>query len=262
MTSGIHFTAPLRVVHLYDRVRATARLQGNVEELNRNMAATPFGDISMFNDFCEGTNIAPDDILTTGGALNRANGGSGELELEITGFRKVCVFGYDFTVVSKPIMAFRYNGETNEQVNERARKLQAWQDMRGQSQYNMEYTEFQYYDGNKNLHSLTGHDLDIAKKIVHGIESFDMYIPVITCTRTSAHAFTDKLNYIGHPDTPAVPAGWSCHGDPGQLASYVSIKPQWVKTADVISTNPDSSFTRREQWTGVDELDYDLYPPL
>lgn len=40
------------------------------------------------------------------------------------------------------------------------------------------------------------------------------------------------------------------------------ITPEWIKTADTITTNTDSSFTRREQWTGFDELDIDLYLPL
>lgn len=262
---AIHQTAPMRVVHLWDRVRATSRYQGDWSELNDYMASLTYG---MQVEGPEKETIAKyvpaDQIILTGGGVNRMNGEVGEMEVEITGFRQVCSFGFDFTPVSRPILCFRWNGESNEAVETRVQNINMWQDSRNLDRVTeTEYRNFQYYTGDRSegVKQLTGHDLDLARKILRGVESFDQYIPVITRTRTSAVAFTDSLNAIGHPDTPSVPGGWETWNE-NQLLAAVALKATWIKTVDVTQMNPDSSFTRREQWTGFDELDIDLYPPL
>ena len=263
---NLHETSTLTIQHLYDRVVERFRVEGNFTDICTGMNELKFGDEAS-DPFIDGTNVPGiGNAVVTGVSGVRANGNSGFADVELTAFRQVCIFGFDMTCVSKPIMSFRYNDETDEQVNDRAKVLQAWQSLRDQSQWNEDYVEFSYrlpgVDGSSVVHKLQGRDLEVAKKIVRGIESFDMYYPIVTCTRTSPIPFTDDLDYIGHKDTPRVPNGWDCHGDYAQLLAFVATKDTWVRTADNIITNADSSFTRRTQWTGVDALDYDLYPPL
>lgn len=263
---SLHESQSLTIQHLYDRVVERYRVEGSFPDICTEMNNVKFGDWTS-DPFLDGTNVPGiGDAVVTGMSAIRTNGNSGFTDVELTAFRKVCVFGFDMTCVSKPIMSFRYAGEDDEAVNARAKKLQAWQSLRDQSQWNEDYVEYSYrlpgVDGSSVVHQLTGRDLEVAQKIVRGIESFDMYYPIVTCTRTSPTPFIDDLNYVGHPDTPKVPEGWDCHGDYGQLLAFVAMKDTWVRTADNITTNPDSSFTRRTQWTSVDVLDYDLYPPL
>lgn len=211
-------------------------------------------------------------FMITGASSRRLQGGKVcEATVQSTKFKKKAIWGFDFHALSKPTITFRYPGEDDATVNLRAKCIRGWEALRDANRL-PEYLDFKYikYDENNEEIGLGSLDdavaggantLKIAKKILRGQETYTVYYPVITVTRTSDEPFTDDLTSIGKQCTPSLKSsGWTPHGNPQQALAFLSLKAYWVKTADNIITNADGSFTRREQWTGMDDLDADFYP--
>ena len=91
--------------------------------------------------------------------------------------------------------------------------------------------------------TLAGLDLQAAKKIMKGVESYLMFVPVVTRTTT-----------------------WKARKSPSADIGKISVPPvsvpgSWVylKTADECQQQSDKKYVQTEEWTGSLEWDTDLY---
>lgn len=105
--------------------------------------------------------------------------------------------------------------------------------------------QLQYIDADDQVQTLSGHEKDVAKKILKGIEAYVIYAPVIIRTR----------EYQGRPNT-MTKCGFiaTLTGLPADFAEY-----EYLKTADSLSEQDNDLWVRREEWTGADQWDADLY---
>ena len=259
-----HKSQQKTVTKSFDRISTIETYQGdeaNIESL--------IGSYSIGQQVSD--SVFSDKAIVTSISSRRLNGKVCEASIQKTQFIKKAVWGIDFHALSKPTITFRYAGENDETVNARAHRIRGWEALRDANRM-PEYLEFKFikYDDEHEeigVGDLSGGDtgcgtktLKIAQKIMRGQETYMVYYPVVTCTRTSSDPFTDDLNTIGTQCQPNMRNGWTSQGDAGQITAALKTKQFWVKTADNIVTNPDGSFTRREQWTGMDDLDKDFYP--
>lgn len=258
-----HLSQSLSKSKSFDREVKTETYQGDQDVIEEFLSTLQIGDYTSKKE----------GALVTGIQMRRLNGKVCEATVQSTKFIKKAIWGFDFRALSKPTITFRYAGENDDTVNARAHRIRGWEALRDANRL-PEYLDFKfikYDDDNEEIGTgdLGGSDtgcgpntLAIAKKILRGQEVYNVYYPVITLTRTTDEPFTDDLESIGKQSTPSVKmAGWVAHGNPQQAQAFIKLKAYWVKTADNIVTNPDGSFTRREQWTGMDDLDADFYPP-
>lgn len=258
-----HLTQTLTKSKSFDREVKTETYQGDQDAIEAFLGTLQIGDYTSKRE----------GALVTGIQMRRMNGKVCEATVQSTKFIKKAIWGFDFRALSKPTITFRFPNETDQTVNERAHKIRGWEALRDANRL-PEYLDFKYikYDeDNEEIGTgdLSGGEpgcgqntLSIAQKILRGQECYNVYYPVITLTRTTDEPFTDDLESIGKQSAPTVKmSGWTAHGNPQQAQAFIRLKAFWVKTADNIVTNPDGSFTRREQWTGMDELDKDFYPP-
>lgn len=260
-----HLTASLSLSRTFDRQVTTETYQGDQDDIKSYVEGLSVGDYT--------SKWGRDAAIITGISMRRLNGKVCEATIQSTKIIKVAIWGFDFHQLSKPTITFRYNGETDATVNVRAKCIRGWEALRDANRL-PEYMDFKYIKyneaneeigvGNLSDQAAGGaNTLSIAQKLMRGQESYNVYYPVITLTRTSDDPFTDDLGAIGHQSRPSTKAsGWKTHGNPAQIEAILALKAYWVKTADNIGTNPDATFTRREQWTGMDDLDKDFYPTI
>lgn len=93
--------------------------------------------------------------------------------------------------------------------------------------------------------ALTGDSLKFCKKIAAGIEAYTVQVPVVRriTQKTGSSAIT--ANKCGQRDTPP---------------RFSDLATVWLKTADSWAKNGLSRWEHREEWSGFDSLDPDLYP--
>ena len=252
-----HLTSTMSVNRSFDRTVTTQTYQGSQDQIESFLATLNIGEY---------TSKFGDKGMYTAVSMRRLPGGKVcEATVQTTKFIKKAVWGVDFHQLSKNILTFTFPGETQAQLDARVTKIRGWEVLRDRNQI-PDYLAYKYITYNEQgeemgVAALTGNDLEIAKKIQKGIQTYNRYYPTITLTRTSDEPFTDDLGSIGKQSTPSIKGGgWTTHGNSDQVKAALSMMKYWVKTADNIITNPDASFTRREQWTGMDDLDQDLYP--
>ena len=256
---GSHLTQQYSVQKTFDKVFTTRVYQGSQGAIE-----------SLIGGYSVGEPHGSDGV-TTAVSLRRLNGGVCEATIQSAVYIKKALYGCDFHQLSKPTITFRFPGENDSIVNERAHRIRGWEALRDANRM-PEYLDFKfikYDDANNEIGTgyLSGGDsgcgantLAIAQKIMRGQEVYSVYYPVLTCTRTSFDGF-GNFDDIGHQCSPGgAGGGWKAHGPTSTLTSITGTKTYWVKTADNVTTNSDGSVTRREQWTGMDDVDADFYP--
>ncbi len=98
-------------------------------------------------------------------------------------------------------------------------------------------------DGEYTTASLSSSELPVIAKIRKGVESYLVFVPVVTKTTVSV-------------TMPSVGAGIGKRGAPGLAPSGTW---EWLKTGDKAVQRQDGSWERIEQWTAADVWDHDLY---
>lgn len=194
-------------------------------------------------------------VVCTGGSLVKREGGRGTLELSYKTADGVAWWGVTFSEISKPIQTWLATQiQDKSTLLAELAKISLWEQQR--SNGNTEaYSQFRYDGTNR----LTGSTLKLAEKMLNGIESYSIYAPVATCRRMQTLAFTDDIGLIGKYTTYLYRPGPMLYEAEMQLAAIEMLKDIWLKTGDDITCNSDGTFSRTEQWTGLDEIDADLY---
>ena len=110
---------------------------------------------------------------------------------------------------------------------------------------------------------MTGNTLKLAEKIKKGVQSYTIHAPVITITVIKSDLYDylaagPRIDVVTSPDK----VGYSLTGeDAGNfpVLQATSLKDKWMLTSHRITGNPDGTFTCVQQWTGMDDVDPDLY---
>lgn len=261
-----HESQGFSITRQFDRQISSKVFQGDQSQIQAYVEGLQVGDYNHKESITESPQ------LVTGVNMRRMNAEICEATVQTTKFLKRAVWGFDFHPLSKPTITFRYPGETDATVNLRAHRIRGWEALRDANRL-PEYLDFRCIIYNSENEEIGTAKLDststegcgpntlaIAQKLMRGQDTYTIYYPVITCTRTSDEPFTDDLDSVGKRFTPSIGAGWTTHGNPDQLKAVLALKAYWVETGDNIATNIDGSFTRRQVWTGMDDLDKDFYP--
>lgn len=200
-------------------------------------------------------------------SIRREEGGVGVLELTITQARVQGVWGLDFAEVSKPIISWRTPGTPRSYTGSGkvpdVATVRAWQKLGAANPAADDYVNFRV-DGVK----MSGATLKLAQMIYRGIESYVVYVPVVTW----------QCRVFEPPDISIFPMGQQLdgisapHGIPdlgekqfvdninGLVSPWTTEPYIWVRTANKVSTNADGTFTWLMQFTAAEKADSDLYP--
>lgn len=240
-----HLTQQERIDFNFEAETRTETWQGSFDELNRMIDGISVGG------------PATGDGVYTGAVLSRREGGRGTLELAVRILNGYSWWGFSFSEISKPVKTWLATKISNRDVlNAELAKISLWEDQLNRGEDGQaNYYKFRY----DSTHSLTGHALTLAQKILQGIDSYSVYTPVATCRRTQNEPFTDGLNSIGKYVTRLVSPSQQVPANAGQLAAIAGMRPYWLKTSDEITQNSDGTLSRTETWTGYDTIDADLY---
>ena len=246
MTDANHTTQQQRLEFNFEQETLSETWQGSWDNLWNKLDGIAGGDASAGNG-----------RVYTGGVLTRREGGRAVLELAMKACYGKAWWGFSFVEVSKPIktwLATKISDTSSLQTE--LNKIDLWEQQKSNGGQGVEnYLAFRY----DNTNALTGYTLDLAKKMQRGVESYSIYMPVITCRRTSTAIFTDGITAIGkYMSAPSVDAETMAI-NAGQLSQFTSLKSYWLKTGDEISCSSDGTLSRVETWQGLDDIDKDLY---
>lgn len=101
--------------------------------------------------------------------------------------------------------------------------------------------QYKYIDTDGSTKTLTGKALEVAGKMLRGVEKYEVYAPAVRRVR----------DYQGRPDT--ADCGW-INTPEVNIAGH-----DYRKTGDRVMQQGDDIWQRVEEWTGADTWDADLY---
>lgn len=240
-----HITQQERIDFNFENETRVETWQGSFDELNKMITG-----IAM-------TGPAYADAVYTGATLSRREADRGTLEIATKTLNGFSWWGFSFSEVSKPVKTWLATKITNTDVlAEELGKIDLWEAQKSMGSAGLSnYLNLRY----DNVHELTGYTEALAEKMLQGIESYSVYVPVATCRRTQNKPFTDGLGSIGKYVTALTSPSPQVEANAGQLAAIASLMPYWLKTSDEITQNSDGTLSRTETWTGYEKIDADLY---
>lgn len=247
---AIHSLVPLHAVQNVEREVWSATLEGTYEECvdaSKDYAVGNVVDIEQDDEY-------QTPIIYTALQVSRKEGLLGELTYSYSILRKHELWSLDMTEVTKDILTWLVTpkgGMTQAEAAVAIAQIRQWQAYKDAGAY-MEWENFQYNDDGA---TLEGAAKTVAEKMMKGVESYTIFLPVIT--RTTQWSTTPPMGKIGFIDSPEPRDGWKVIGGTPDWASKSS---EWLKTAERSSSNGDGTYTFVEQWTGYDQIDGDLYP--
>lgn len=169
----------------------------------------------------------------------------------------------DYAEISKPIKT--WNADADVEVKPHLDLITRWEALRTTDP--AAYASYQY-DATDSSKVLDGATRQLAEMIYKWqISSYTIHRPI--CTRTSVNIGlpTDIGKNLDKQVAPDEPDGWEPAGSsatdvssskaPARIAALAKV---WVKTSDRATPNNDGTYTRVEQWTGMDSVNSDLYP--
>ena len=270
--------------HLAPGRRLTFGLQGNREEVVyqgdyaalRTLADSVEIGKSITSASSDGTGVATslplgasDTEASTGSTsgvgyakpfnvqLTRTNGNRGQLVVSFSQNRQKAVWTVDFVEVSKPIRTWnadKQNGAPD------LSQIRQWE--QNETANPSLYWAFKY----DSSHNMTGDTLLLAQMISKGIDSYSLYVPVVTCTVNLSEPPDLLGNAPGVIDDPAAPNGWldaNEHRATDIIGNLVNPRTntayEWLLSAVKVSTNSDGTYQLTKSWQAADKIDENLY---
>lgn len=189
--------------------------------------------------------------------LSRTNGNRGQLVVSFSQNRQVALWTVDFVEVSKPIRT--WHADKPEGKPDLA-QIRQWEQ-------NETANPGLYWAFKKDAaNALTGDTLELAKMISQGIDTYSLYVPVVTCTVNLAEPPDLLGNAPGVIDDPAAPNGWRDANDHrgadiiGNLVNpRTGTEYEWLLSAVKVSTNSDGTYQLTKSWQAADSIDERLY---
>jgi len=242
--TGVHLSHPLRNDANFENSTVVETYQGRYEDL-----------VAFYNRL-DMTARSPNGGIYIGASLQRMNAGRGQLELTEKVVFDNSWWGFDFACISKPIKTWLATKIANATtLQQELAKVDLWEQQKSNGRTDA-YLEYKYDAVNSITNEFT---LALCNKMKRGVDSYDIYTPVATCVRTKDSPFTDGLNSIGKYRTTLTSPTDPIPVNRGQLQAFAGLRPYWLKTQDSITQNSDGTLTRRESFTGLDDIDRDLY---
>jgi len=258
---GYWETTPCQVVLMADREVYTIFYEGDYDTLEAEAAKCIVGTQEVILDY-NNAGYYQSAMIIIGSNLARKRGGLGILQVQFAALYNREMWNIDFAEVSKDIKTWLVRDYFNSDnvpvaIWDEYRKLALWENNKTNETWN-DWSNFQYPSvGDTPGGTLSGDTLKIAKKIMNGVSSYSIYVPVIS--RTTVHVISPTIGTIGKKQKPSDMPGWTGFNNQTLNTAWLGLAREWLKTAEKSSTNMDGTFTMVEQWQGCDLVDPDLY---
>lgn len=256
-----HEIVPKSAQSSADRIVWNSVVEGSVDNIGLEYASMRVGDTAAI-DASDPWNSGEDiqtPIRLSGISPSRKVGGMLEVSLQWTAFLMREFWNIEWQEVQKDIRTLLVPPNATQQQILAASidiaHIANWEAQRDNQNWDM-YQSFKYEDNGTEV-ALDGDALVVAQKILKGVQTYTLYVPVVTCTTTWADGKPVRLGTLNQYVT-SLPThtGWSAFGqDPSDFTEM----SKWLKQIDRTSNNPDGSVTLVEGWVGLDDLDPDLY---
>jgi len=252
--SGFWETSPFQVNFMADREVWTLFYEGDYDSIMSEFGGIMVGDLADTGGHATlGKNYQ--EAIYTGVQIKRKKGGLADAVIQVSLLYKVSIWGLDFVEVSKDVKTWLVETYKEKQKEEEAypwlTKIARWENYK----LNDEWESYQKFKCGDNEY-LTGDALTLAKKILKGVNTYSIYLPVVT--RTTCRCNLPEFYEIGFKSYPIDFDGFTPIA--GVDPHFDDLASEWLKTTERVTTNGDSTFTVLEQWTGCDQVDPDLYP--
>lgn len=185
--------------------------------------------------------------------LSRSEGGIGRLVVTYTQNRHVVYASVDFTEVQRPIKTWRANGQHGPDLA----AIREWE-AKKDTDYNA-YSNFSGIEDGTNTKKL-------AEMIFKGIESYSVYVPVVTFTATTFSFPQSNLVKLGGvSDDPKFPYPWDlAHGLSQSEISREFRKEgnteyKWVLASSRTTPNADGTYQWVLQYQACDDVEEVLF---
>lgn len=189
--------------------------------------------------------------------LSRTNGNRGQLVVSFSQNRKTSVWTVDFVEVSKPIRT--WHADKTEGKPDLA-QIRQWE--QNETANPGLYWAFKKDSANE----LSGDTRALAEMISKGIDTYSLYVPVVSCTINVATPPNLTDHAPGKIDNPDSPYGWNDANDNdvakiiGDLENPRTGQPyQWLLCASKVSSNSDGTYQWTKSWQAADSIDERLY---
>lgn len=252
---------------LHDRIVWSVTVEGGIGGISEEYGGYRVGVSTFDNSQGNDAFVSGEDIQTpirlSGLSPARKMGGLMEAEVQWTAYLKKELWSIDWQEIQKDIRTLLVPPNATEQeLLASARKIAHianWESQKDNQNWDL-YQNFKYDLGSGAV-SLDADERKIAAKIIKGVLSYPLYVPVVTCVTTWADATPIRLGALNMYST-SLPthSGWTYTGQGANELSTLASK--WLKQVDKTVNNLDGSVTLTEGWIGADELDYDLYQPF
>lgn len=252
MGAGLHTTVPLQCQLSPERETWSETYEGTIDEIAEAAAGWIVGNepSNPYEPLCTD---AQDRCVIVQSHLTRKEGMLAELSVAYAYIRKVENWSCDMAEISKDIktwLATEKGGFTEASAAVELAKIAQWEAFKD----NGDFTRWQNFQYDEHGNVLTGTTLKLAHKIMKGVANYSIYAPVVT--KTTQWDSPPPLENYGKVEAPTVRTGWTVIGGTPNWAGKANY---WVKTACRSTPNGDGTYSLIEQWTGMDEVDGDLY---
>ena len=277
--SSAHLTVEKSYRIQSDRVTKAETWTGPYEELLDKARGLPIGwDDGVAPELAEmgkGRLQPMDEPFVSANSMSRAAGNIWTLNLEYTQLFAVSQWSVSFNAIEKDIHTWMSDAD-DENARPDIALVRAWEALEPQSEGYRNFTV--------NGEPLTGNTLELAQMIARGVSSYTLYQPVMACTYATRHAISvgECLNHVYEGDgavvdaidklTTGARATSMMQGQPMNGADLTMMFPTdvatpksnknpiiWVNSSDRLQHNPDGTFTRSMEFTGVTSVDRNLY---
>lgn len=202
-------------------------------------------------------NISGDTFKVTGIEITGGPGGTGSLTIGLSAVSNSSVtvlptekgvdWQLDWTLVEKPLeqhpdFAALFTDSSTFAKIETWKKLSDY----GYISEKAQFTVPNDLDNPTIWAPLTGDALKFCQKLAKGISAYQVQVPVVRKTETTVNG-------------PGLNASSRC-GMRQKPPKFDNLADAWLKTADSWSKNGQSRWEHRQEWSGFDSLDPDLYP--
>lgn len=280
MAVPMHETVSQETSASMTRVVTTVVMQGAYDELVGELKQLTFdceGGGSSSLPVPDGWGSAATCTRACDARLSRTQAGRGVLSVTYEATRSICAWGIDFTEVQKDIRTWR-QGEEEEGNRPDLSVIASWEALKGDAAHSAMYANLKYYENGAERKIGDGPTKQLAEMMLRGVESYSIWIPVVSCQATSfnpgivgawgpvganlgrisAPTATDEMfDKLGGIDVGTILSGLSQETSPA--VSSAGKERKWILTADRMTMNGDGSFTRNLQWTGFGDVEQNLY---
>lgn len=280
--SEMHLTSSREVSALYDRITLVKTWQGPWDEIEKRLSSWKIGDVEDCEDMPWPENWNEHrKVKLMDARASRQQAGRGVLTATFVAIRPLVVWGLDFSEVTKDIHTWMADAEKSDARPDLG-IISQWEALKDDTAHIKEYTSFKYFSTDDDGQSAAidipdGNTKKLAEMIIKGIDSYSIFIPIITCQATAADIETVtggwcEIGALLGAEYKPEDDDWFDNVGGVTASSLIStvgkyyksdtetVERRWWMTADRLTVNGDGTLVRNMQWAGVDDINEYLYP--